>query len=132
MPPHPGNNGLVGLLGVDTDGNGIRDDVEIAIYERHAADAETRHALGNLARSVQSAIAAVDSGDQTQQNIAAGALAIKSGCMVMRFGRSALESAFVSAATANTDERITAYLAFNDRQAGRSFRVPDFDAECGL
>lgn len=45
LPPDPGEAGNRTVIGIDSNGNGIRDDVEVAIFREYPNSAKTRAAL---------------------------------------------------------------------------------------
>lgn len=53
QPPHPGEAGKETLLGIDSDNDGVRDDVEIWINEAYAGKRYTIKALKMMARAQQ-------------------------------------------------------------------------------
>jgi hypothetical protein len=56
LPPDPGNAGQQTLVGVDSDGDGLRDDVQIHVYYTYS-DAATRKAATQLSKAIQTLIA---------------------------------------------------------------------------
>lgn len=51
LPPDPGEAGNRTVIGIDSNGNGIRDDVEVAIFREYPNSAKTRAALLQYARA---------------------------------------------------------------------------------
>lgn len=116
------------LAGPDADGNGIRDDIDAWIASRQATPAR-QAALVQLARAYQ---AAVTSGSQNAA--AAQDMAARSGqaisCILARSGSETEGMQAVSALrkmTANTRERVHAYLAYARALDGAVMAVSDKD-----
>ena len=61
LPPDPGDAGKSTLAGVDSDGDGIRDDVQRYIILGHPESEKTRAALTDSAKSLQAALLAAGS-----------------------------------------------------------------------
>lgn len=121
-----------GLTGTDADANGVRDDVD-----RHIAanftDSVQRGAATQFARAMQQALTA-DLGDvaATKAIAARGSRAVN--CIYLRFanaGNAALAPARVveelRGVTANTRERLSAYLAYARALDGTSSTLPEGD-----
>lgn len=53
LPPDPGANADTTVVGVDANGNGIRDDVELAIFKEYPHSAKTRAVLLQYALALQ-------------------------------------------------------------------------------
>lgn len=56
LPPDPGPGGMTTLAGVDSDGDGVRDDVQRYIALTYPNSAQTRAALTQITKAVQSLI----------------------------------------------------------------------------
>jgi hypothetical protein len=54
LPPDPGDAGKADLLGIDSDGNGVRDDIDRYIVFNHPDSARKREALTEVTKTVQS------------------------------------------------------------------------------
>lgn len=61
VPPDPGDAGKQTLEGIDSDGDGVRDDVQRYIIESHLTDVNVQRALEQLSRSNQTFITQADS-----------------------------------------------------------------------
>ncbi|MEK7175530.1 MAG: hypothetical protein AAB693_01870 [Patescibacteria group bacterium] len=66
LPPDPGAEGKKTLVGIDSDKDGIRDDVQIAIYERYPTNPEFRKILFQVAKDMQDAVIAGAEGDRNK------------------------------------------------------------------
>ncbi len=126
LPPDPGEAGKATLEGIDSDKDGVRDDVQRYIALSNPTDAATRSALQQLAVSNQRFLLAAD-GDVSmildiakEQSRANGCLGYLSG-----FSGRAL-SATLRAFVLNTKERSLAYAEADGRLSGYSFPILDF------
>ena len=131
LPPDPGVDGLATVEGIDTNTNGVRDDVERAIYERHpTAAANVMSALMQNARAFQSNVMAGDAGSPSavDQSLSLGLASLQ--CLYSTMQNPEEEVAFIEDMTLNTDERVTAYLAFDEMLAGQSFTVGEIQNPC--
>lgn len=119
------------LAGRDSDGDGVRDDVEVYIETRYEPG-PPQSAAGQFARTVQQAVE-INPADAA----AVKALSVESAravkCIFASFaadGTGPAPSQVVSdleAITANTRERLEAYLAFNRALDGTSISRPSGD-----
>ena len=66
LPPDPGVAGKATLAGIDSDNDGVRDDVQIAIYERHPSEPEKRAVLEQEASNFQKGLVAGKVGDANE------------------------------------------------------------------
>ncbi len=60
QPPHPGEAGKQTLLGIDSDNDGVRDDIEIWINERFEGNENLIKGMKQQARDYQNALKVVD------------------------------------------------------------------------
>ena len=81
LPPSPGSAKLDTLDGVDSNSNGIRDDIEISIYQLYRTDPGSRQILNMGAKALQANINAGTSNASSDNNTAAQALAKFSYCL---------------------------------------------------
>jgi hypothetical protein len=124
LPPNPGTASLDTLEGVDVDGDGVRDDLEIAIYELYPLDKELRSVMnfGAIALHQQLLAGANSQGideafDETSRWVS---------CMVKIRVRDGLpidyatkEMAKIDTLAFNTTERVAAKFAFLRALDGR-------------
>jgi hypothetical protein len=68
LPPDPGEAGKQTLEGIDADGDGVRDDVQRAIYRLEPRDERKRRAMLQYARGLQRKMLARDNIDQFIQS----------------------------------------------------------------
>ncbi len=121
FPPDPGEAGKKTVVGVDSDGDGVRDDVQRWIYARYPDDESKRKALRQMARSYQADLI-VGPDDKDLDKIgeeAERALA----CMRQRFSagiKDVVEGEYVQAKVLNTVQRTEQYLSMTARFSGRT------------
>lgn len=111
-----------GVRGPDTDGNGIRDDIDAHIAGRQLEPGQA-HALAQFARAMQSALLA-DPADNDAVRQASTAISRAGQCLEFRqvAQRSAVITA-IESRTANTRERSAQYMAFNQALSGSVARL---------
>ena len=130
LPPDPGPAGKATLAGVDSNDNGVRDDVERYIAINHQDSAKVRAALMQFTVVAQSRL--LDATD-TQKSIQH---AIESGkaieCMVYVTGSVQKEEDLYNElrpVILNTDARNKAYFAYDKQLGGQYFPgTPDSQA----
>lgn len=116
------------LAGVDSDANGVRDDVDQWILGRPVSEAQ-RSALFQTARALQKALTVdVTSDSALRALVTQQGAAVK--CAVRR-GLAADDMATIQALTANTKERALAYIKYNDALDGSVMESPAGDG-CGV
>lgn len=128
LPPDPGEAGKATLVGVDTDRDGLRDDVQIWIANAAPDSKKTRTALRQYAMYVQSYLAVSADPEKARvaiQEAAKGQLCLTSVASLMRAMqlRRALKAEML-----DTKERTTAELAANATFSGQSIHVSAADA----
>ncbi len=118
-----------GLAGVDADNNGIRDDIDRLIARDYSATPAIKRAAQQSARALQALMVsttkaqALDAGDQVLRATAcvADALPLKTADSQRTFFKMSHE---LTALTANTKERFTAYWQANALAGGAVFQQP--------
>lgn len=123
LPPDPGEAGNATVLGVDSDDDGVRDDVQNRIAERYPQDPAAQQALGAMAKSLQTALSAQQQGGTADIFAAADALVGTSGALEGQGG--ADDRLFVKLQMINTKERGAAYGAFNAALSGQFFAASE-------
>jgi hypothetical protein len=122
LPPDPGVAGLATLQGIDTDKDGIRDDVQRFIALTYAGSAATQSALRQYGKALQSLV--LDSADQNAVNIDAIKELRAIECMSFTRPNDFLEHlGRTGAVVLNTDERSRAYIESLDKIGGQVFSV---------
>ena len=130
LPPDPGAAGKATLAGIDADTDGVRDDVQIAIYERYPDDALKRSTLTQNAIALQKAIIAGASPDGRGISTASKLVTDAVSCMAERLGdHLSKEVSFLETLVVNTADRGQAYIHFNGALGGSSFAI-DSDSRC--
>lgn len=128
----PSLDRTAGLMGTDADANGVRDDVDRHIATTYP-EAAQRAAATQFARAMQEALTA-DLGDaaSTKAIAARGSRAVN--CIYTRFAGAsspthapARVAEDVRSITANTRERLSAYLAYARALNGTSATLPEGD-----
>lgn len=130
LPPDPGPEGKKTLSGIDSDNDGVRDDVQIAIHERHPDDELAREALFQKSKSLQMAVEAGGAANEEMTYEAAKAISTSNGCLVRRAQNPQGESDFLSRHVVNTDERSEAYIKFNETLDGQFFSTTSSEQPC--
>ena len=135
LPPEPSDDGLppepsdderdATVAGVDTNNNGVRDDVERALHARHPDMTPTMmSALMQNAEANQIAVMAGVSLAPDTIDEAAREIGDAVACLDDRFGDVAYdELIFIEYTTVNTATRSDAYNEFNDALSGQFFSV---------
>jgi hypothetical protein len=119
LPPDPGEAGKVTLEGIDSNNDGVRDDLEIAIYEYASKTEEEnlRKAMRQDAKARQLAIIAGHTQDPQEIEEARKA-GFKSLMCAFRKMRSDYENwdffTYMDGKAANTPERLVAYIRFDE------------------
>ena len=117
LPPDPGEAGKQTLLGIDSDNDGIRDDIQRYIYFAYPDNEKIRIALTNIAIQYQELLPQAD--DREAATIHANKKARHGECLFWIMGeRSGDVRAALKAEIMNTEERILAYIAYNKSLAG--------------
>ncbi|MEN7982545.1 MAG: hypothetical protein ABFQ65_03800 [Nanoarchaeota archaeon] len=129
LPPDPGEEGKRTLEGIDSDGDGVRDDVQIAIYHRYPDDEMKRAALTQSTKASQAALIAGNAGDENAAHEAAAMDDKAMDCVDEIIGNFDDDS-FLEDKIFNTDDRFEAYLKYNEALSGQIFSMNNFDNPC--
>ena len=135
LPPEPdAEAGRQTVQGIDTNGNGVRDDVEHSLYRLYPLDTPRREILLIGAQAMQMEVLAGSENNQSAGDAASQrsaefvACAIASRIPGVRHDDTALDVFAL-----NTEARIQAYLAYQASRSGTVQRVIDPDsANCSL
>jgi uncharacterized lipoprotein YehR (DUF1307 family) len=126
LPPAPGEDGKLTLSGIDSDDDGVRDDVQIAIYERYGSDEVKVNALEQSAKALQSAIAS-----DTSNIIDASSSVLRAvDCLHETMDDPTAEISFIENSVINTEQRSDAYVTFNDGLNGQFFGDNNTQSQC--
>lgn len=127
VPPAPdpvANNAT--LLGVDSNSNGVRDDVERQVATMYGANANQYAAALQVARSDQAYLAA--NGDPVKSTAATSNAVIAGACIADKFNTEWLAGSkaidYLSPLTFNTPERMAAYRATSAASTEISTPIP--------
>lgn len=120
IPTDPGKAGKTDLLGIDSDENGVRDDIDRFIVFTHSDSEKRREALKQTARSLHAYLRDSEDKAKTRENGVASDKAID--CSVHVFDDD-LDAAFVAddrlrAQFLNTKERSRAYAQADQKMGG--------------
>ena len=120
LPPDPGEEGKATLEGIDSDGDGIRDDIQRFIALDHPDSEKLRAALTQYARAIQEALLVRD--DKALSLNAASALDRVSECLRYILGPSSPDvQNELHAQFLNTVARSRAYLTYDAQLFGGIF-----------
>ena len=113
VPPEPDSVANATLLGVDSNNNGVRDDVDRQIATLYGTDANRYAAALQAAKSDQDYLTA--NGDPVKSTAATARSVIAGACISRTFNSTWLEGSkaidTISPLTFNTQERMAAYRA---------------------
>jgi hypothetical protein len=118
------------LEGIDSNNDGVRDDLEIAIYEYASKPEEEnlRRAMRQDAKAAQLAIIAGHTKDPQKVEEARLAISRSSLCRLEQMDRFGISQSkfsdtgrYMERKAANTPERLEAYLRYNEALSGRVF-----------
>jgi hypothetical protein len=125
VPPPPGNAGLASIAGIDSDADGVRDDLEQYIASRYPNSARTREALLQLAADFQ--LATLNRASHELSRARARAIDETISCVVAVSGDYADAVSRLEQEHTNTMERLRAYAEYDDHLLGLSVRLPPED-----
>jgi hypothetical protein len=125
LPPDPGSAGMATLAGIDSDGDGVRDDVERYIALTYPNSQKTQVALTQVALAIQSQVVAAPNQALAAANALAWSYATEcldsftagSDADVVGLGRSTDIESALKTVVLNTPARASAYFQ-SDAQLG--------------
>jgi len=124
-PPDPGASADTTVLGVDTNSNNVRDEVDIAIAARYPEDTVKRAALTQAASSIQDALAGVTASDSEASSAAMTAVIKAADCLAATSSDPKGDMAFIEFQMIDTQARAEAYEQFNLSASGQFFAITD-------
>lgn len=130
IPPNPGALGKVGIIGYDSDNDGIRDDVEVSTSKRYPNSPKMQRVL-NLA-----SVAFTDmllAGEKKDYDMAYNALQISSialQCIHSESNRANSDIDFLRILNTNTNQRHAAYTDYVKTLAGSTIKVDTDPQAC--
>jgi len=121
LPPHPGKTGKLTLTGIDSDRDGVRDDVQIAIAHRYQDDVNARFASRELAKAMQNAFIAYELNDSNliYDSIGQTKTAVYRLDNLSEFAEE--DMAIIDMLMLNTPERVDVDLTINEYAVGQDF-----------
>ncbi len=128
LPPDPGPNGKLTLVGVDADADGVRDDIQRYIALTYPNSAKARAALTQDAKVMQASL--LDANDKAK-SVQHGEETSKAGeCLWYILG--SVDAAYKAGSllrevVLNTDERNRAYFTYDDQLGGEVFSGTPYD-----
>lgn len=128
LPPDPGEEGKLTVVGVDSDDDGVRDDVQIAIEDFYASKMDTKQVVLSLAKEMQNVFIAQSIGDVQEEHLQKIAKAID--CITLMSSNPLKDIIFVEFAMVNTEEREEAYIDINSKVVGNFFLTDDVENSC--
>ncbi len=120
LPPDPGKKGLQTIEGIDSDNDGVRDDVEIAIAKRYPSNEKARSALRKFAKSLQRAFIAQNN-NQQQLRSCLSEIVAASDHITFSTPNPREDILFIEMVMANTKERSEIYRDVNAAASGQFF-----------
>ncbi|KEQ13101.1 hypothetical protein [Endozoicomonas numazuensis] len=124
LPPDPGEDGLIGLVGVDSNNDGIRDDVERFIEQELVGSIEKKKAARQLAEVSQFRLENAFDREKILQLDGESSAAVL--CLVHVMGQEASRFRHkMKARIYNTQERIEAWNKMNAYLSGVPYTLPD-------
>ena len=136
LPPRPdAQAGMQTVKGIDTDGDGVRDDMEHSIYGLYPLDTPKRETLSIGAQAMQMQVLAGNENNQTASDAASERSAEFAACAISKNIIDTLQQdiATLKLFALNTDARRQAYLAYEASRAGTVQRAIDpSSANCSL
>lgn len=131
LPLDPGEKGKETLLGIDSDNDGVRDDIQRYIYLTYPNEKIVRLALSQIARNYQELLPDSSDPEIAYENVKK--LNRSRACLhyvkdndiykVIKIRRA------IKAELLNTQERSLKYLEFNNSLAGRTATLPSFEEQ---
>jgi len=123
LPPDPGEAGKQTLLGIDSDNDGVRDDIQRWIYLTYPDNEKLRLGLSQYARGFQQILAR--GGDPEAVRELAAQSTRDLDCLFYIIDAVAVNiSRELDARVVNTRERSLAYLRYGENLAGKVIHDP--------
>ena len=117
LPPDPGEAGKQTLLGIDSDSDGVRDDIQRYIYFAYPDNEKVRIALSHIAIEYQKLLLQPDNREAASMH--ANKMARHGECLFYIMGEKSGDArAALKAEIMNTEERILEYITYNESLAG--------------
>jgi len=122
LPPHPGEAGKLTLTGIDSDNDGVRDDVQIAISHRYQDDVNARFASREFAKAIQNSLIAYELNDSNMiyDSFEQTLTAVDRLDSLSEFMDE--DTTLIEMLMQNTPERVDAYLNVSEYKVGQVYR----------
>ncbi|SMN01704.1 hypothetical protein SPONN_2781 [uncultured Candidatus Thioglobus sp.] len=132
LPPDPGEAGKLTIEGIDSDNDGVRDDIQRYIAITYPASESIRRVLTDMAKANQDFIFNADDKDKVLEADLERDKQID--CFYYLDSEGAYKkSKKIKAELLNTEERTRAYIKADSYLGGMSFRLPsDKKAQCSF
>lgn len=134
LPPDPGEEGKETLLGIDSDNDGVRDDIQRYIYFSYPDNKKIRLALTQIAKEYQELLAEVDDRDAALRH--AQKMSDHGDCVFYFQGEESSDTiSALEAEILNTKERSIAYINYSNSLGGAFiFGTPteDWKSNCNF
>lgn len=128
LPPDPGENGKLTLEGIDSDADGVRDDVQRYIVLTYPDSIETQRALRQHTKALQAFILQAYNKDQALNNATKVNRAIECIFAVSHNDNDAVKiSRNLRSVLVNTEMRTRAYLAADKQLSGSTFPIVNIE-----
>jgi len=126
----PSIDGNAALEGIDSDNDGVRDDVQTFITERYPSNINSKLALRQLANAYQEALIAVSNNNQEDVNISLGKISSATQCILFTT-KNIEDTRLIESKMMNTIERVRAYEEVNALASGQFFGINlDLESTC--
>jgi hypothetical protein len=117
LPPDPGEAGMKTILGIDSDSDGVRDDIQRYIYFVYPDDEKVRMALTQMAIEYQGLLSEASDPDAAFNH--ATRMSRHGECLFYILGEASLDvRSALKAEILNTRERSIAFINYSDSLAG--------------
>lgn len=130
LPPDPGAAGKLTIEGIDSDNDGVRDDVQRYIAERWGESERAVQALRLIAVNAQEQVRIADSVDRDAAYDIAVKMAPAASCFMRSVDPKVIESRAienVEAEVTNTRDRFQRWLKFELLTTNRIYVMPDLE-----
>lgn len=134
LPPFPGRQSLATVEGIDSDSDGVRDEVEIALYGIYELETPIRELSQIGASALQLAVLAGASNDTDLAGTASIQMSKFIACLSFLEGVNKSRAIFmVEGTAANSQDRSNAMISYNDLLIGRTSTIPSVSrSDCGI
>lgn len=132
LPPDPGEAGKVTLEGIDSDKDGVRDDIQRYIATEYPHSEKTRRVLTDMAKANQEFLLSADDKDKVLE--ATKEQSKQVSCIFYIDPQKAYQmQKELTAEILNTEERVRTWIKADAHLGGMSFSLPDDEkAQCSF